>query len=379
MRLNNIHFIATAEFGKYLLAKGWNTTTGLEGRATLWESEKYKDYEILQPNNPNASDYARRVRDLVEVLAEAENKEVDQIAQEINEICDDVIRIRIIHDDVSDGSIPFNDGVDLFLKAKDLLSSAARSLISPKKEAYSGKAPKIVNNYFDNLRLSQTEIGSYVLKIESPVLLENEEQNDHLKEPFGRSVSNRIMHSLSKLDKAVELFSKTGKFKYFEEVVSAGVGASLCSALVGLSGRDKKRSIEISLQPSPYADLLNVSHLSVTVKSEHIPIIEKAIGYYLNEYTVPFYSLVGRVTKLARELDFGEGNVTIFEKKNAQTGKPKHVEVTLDENLYNDAIQAHEQSSDMKLTGTLVISGRKAYLTDVTNEQNQPDLFSDKS
>ncbi|MGV4011996.1 hypothetical protein [Citrobacter portucalensis] len=379
MRLNNIQFIATAEFGKFLLAKGWNTTTGLEGRATLWESDKHQDYEILQPINPKASDYARRVRDLVEVLAEVENKEVNQIAQEINEISDDVIRIRIIHDDVSDGSIPFNDGVDLFLKAKDLLSSAARSLVSPKKEVYSGKAPKIVSNYFENLRLSQTEIGSYVLKIESPILLEQAEQDDHLKEPFGRSVSNRIIHSITNLDRAVELFSKTGKFKHFEEAVSAGVGASLCSALVGMSGRDRKRSIEISLQPSPYADLLNLEHLSVTVKSEDIPIIEKAIGYYLNEYTVPVYSLVGRVTKLARELDFGDGNVTIFEKKNTQTGKAKHVEVTLNENLYNDAIQAHEQSSDMRLTGTLVISGRKAYLTDVINDQNQPDLFSGKS
>lgn len=379
MRLNNIQFIATAEFGKFLHAKGWNTTTGLEGRATLWESDKHQDYEILQPINPKASDYARRVRDLVEVLAEVENKEVNQIAQEINEISDDVIRIRIIHDDVSDGSIPFNDGVDLFLKAKDLLSSAARSLVSPKKEVYSGKAPKIVSNYFENLRLSQTEIGSYVLKIESPILLEQAEQDDHLKEPFGRSVSNRIIHSLTNLDRAIELFSKTGKFKHFEEAVSAGVGASLCSALVGMSGRDRKRSIEISLQPSPYADLLNLEHLSVTVKSEDIPIIEKAIGYYLNEYTVPVYSLVGRVTKLARELDFGDGNVTIFEKKNAQTGKAKHVEVTLNENLYNDAIQAHEQSSDMRLTGTLVISGRKAYLTDVINDQNQPDLFSGKS
>lgn len=375
MKLNNIRFIATAEFGKYLLAKGWYTTTDFKGRAKLWESEQYKDYEILQPTNPMASDFARRVRDLIEVLAEVQGREVQQITQEINQISDDVIRIRVIHDDVSDGSIPFNDGVELFLKAKELLSSAARSLIRPKKQAYSGKAPKIVADYFENLRLSQTEVGSYVLKIESPIVEEHSEQIDQIKEPFGRSVSNRIMNSVATLDKAVELFSQTGKFKYFEEVVSAGVGASLCTALVGLSGRDKKRSIEISLQPSPYADSLNVKYLSVTVKSETIPVIEKAIGYYLNEYTVPSYSLVGRVTKLARELDFGDGNVTIFERKNAQTGKAKHVEVTLNESLYNDAIQAHEQSSDMKLTGTLVISGRKAYLTDVIDDKNQPHLL----
>jgi len=375
MKLNNIKFIATAEFGKYLLAKGWHLTSDVNGKAKLWESETYKDFEILQPINPMASDFARRVRDLVEVLSKVQDREIDQVAQEINEISDDVIRIRVIHDDVKDGSIPFNDGVELFIKAKELLSSAARSLISHQKEAYSGKTPKIVSDYFDNLRLSQTEIGSYVLKIESPILEENNEQNDDLKEPFGRSVSNRIMHSIANLDHAVELFSKTGNFICFEEVISAGVGASLCSALVGLSGRDKKRSIEISLQPSPYADSKNIKQLSVMVKSEYIPIIEKAMGYYLNQYTVPLYSLVGRVTKLARELDFGNGNVTILEKKNSVTGKPKHVEVKVNESLYNDAIQAHEQSSDMKLTGTLVISGRKAYLTDVINEKRQSELF----
>lgn len=375
MKLNNIKFIATAEFGKYLLAKGWHLTSDINGKAKLWESETYTDFEILQPINPMASDFARRVRDLVEILANVQGREIDQVAQEINEISDDVIRIRVIHDDVKDGSIPFNDGVELFIKAKELLSSAARSLISHQKEAYSGKTPKIVTDYFDNLRLSQTEIGSYVLKIESPILEQNNEQNDHFKEPFGRSVSIRIMHSIANLDHAVELFSKTGKFICFEEVISAGVGASLCSALLGLSGRDKKRSIEISLQPSPYADSENIKQLSVMVKSEYIPIIETAMGYYLNQYTVPLYSLVGRVTKLARELDFGNGNVTILEKKNSVTGKPKHVEVKVNESLYNDAIQAHEQSSDMKLTGTLVISGRKAYLTDVISEKRQSELF----
>lgn len=365
MKIENEKFIATADFGKYLSLNGWELTTKIDGISAFWESRKFPEYEVLQPLNSTASDFKRRVIDLIEVLAKTQNKDVDKIALEINEISDDVIRVRVIHDDVKHGAIPFNDGVELFIKTKELLISAARSVIKPQKGNYAGKAPKIVNDYFDSLKLSQTEIGSYVLKVESPIFFATNSQDDYCAEPFGRIVSNRIIHSILKLDEAIELFKKEQNHRHFEEIISYGVSASLCSALIGLSGNNRNRSIEISIQPSPYADVGTLKFKSVKINSNNIPFIERAKGYYLNKYTIPNYTLEGRVVKLAREFDCGDGVATILEQKNTYNNHKRNVECALSEDLYNQAIEAHGRSVTVHLTGSLVVSGRKTYLSNV--------------
>ncbi|MBB1226016.1 hypothetical protein [Pantoea pleuroti] len=367
MKIENEKFVATAEFGKYLTLNGWDLTINKVGAFAIWESNEKSEYEILQPLNTSASDFSRRVIDLIEVLSKVQNKSIDKIISELNEISDDIIRIRVIHDDVKHGTIPFIDGVELFVKSKELLTSAARSLLKTQKGYYGGKAPKVVNDYFNSLKLSQTEVGSYVLKVESPIFFPNNSQDDHCVEPFGRSVSNRIIHSIIKLDEAITSFKENKNHKYFEEVVRYGVGASLCSAIIGLSGFNKNRSVEISIQPSPYADTNNLQSKSVIIYSNDIPIIEEAQGYYLDRYTIKNYNLVGKVIKLVRETDSGDGIATISEQITPSNAKKRNVECSLTELLYNQAIEAHGKSSTLDLTGNLIVSGRKILLSDIHN------------
>ncbi|MBW9389618.1 hypothetical protein [Enterobacter sp. EC_62] len=228
---------------------------------------------------------------------------------------------------------------------------------------YGGKAPTIVSEYFDGLKLSQTEIGSYVLKVESPICFTNSDQEDYCSKPFGRSVSERVIDSVSKLGQAVNLFKDNNNFMYFEEIIRHGVNASLCSAIIGLSGSNHTRSIEISVQPSPYADTENLRSKAIKICATDIPFIKRAKGYYLNQYTIPNYILIGKVIKLARENDIGNGIATIIEQKNQRNIKRRTVECLLDEGLYNQAIEAHSKSLRLHLKGVLVVSGRKSYLT----------------
>lgn len=119
-----------------------------------------------------------------------------------------MISIRVVHSDVNNGEIPFFDGVHIFVQAKNLVTSAARSLLTPQRGKYKGKSPDIVNRFFDNLILGQTEIGSYKLNVIAPIYKEkiNNTQGDYCREPFSRSVSNRIISSISKLNAVVETF-----------------------------------------------------------------------------------------------------------------------------------------------------------------------------
>ncbi|MTC21809.1 MULTISPECIES: hypothetical protein [unclassified Providencia] len=371
MKIENEKFIATAEFSKYLTSNGWVISIKKDGLFAIWESCEHPDYEILQPLNSKSSDFNCRVIDLVDVLSKTKNKSISDINSEINEISDDVIRIRVIHNDVDNGSIPFNDGVELFVKAKELLVSAARSVFKVQKGFYSGKSPEIVTNYFDSLKLSQTEIGSYILKVASPIYQQDEDQSDHCEVPFGRVVSSRIIHSVLKLEKAVESFKETNNHIHFEQAIGDGVGAALCSAIVGLSGQRRNRTVEISIQPSPYASDENLKSRVVTVPSNDIPIIEHARDYYLDNYSAMNYELSGKVTKLDRDkdVDHDNGVVTITEtislSKSKAKSKTRKVKVILNDKMYDEAIKAHEKSEVMRFIGTLIVSGRKVTLSNI--------------
>lgn len=367
MKLNNEKFIATLDFNKYLESKGWYLKSVLNDIVGIWRSSRYPDSEILQPIDISLMDFSRRAEVLLSVLAGTQDKKIDEIVDEINEISNDIIRIRVIHNDVDNGTIPFNDGVELFVKAKELLVSAARSVVKVQKGFYGGKSPEIVTNYFDSLKLSQTEIGSYILKVASPIYQQDEEQSDHCDVPFGRIVSSRIIHSVLKLEKAVESFKKTNNHIHFEQAIGDGVGASLCSAIVGLSGQRRNRTVEISIQPSPYASDENLKARVVTVPSNDIPLIEHARDYYLNNYSAMNYELSGKVTKLVRDRDIdpNHGVVTITETISGSKGKTRKVEVVLNDKMYDEAIKAHEKSEVMHFIGTLIVSGRKVLLSNI--------------
>ncbi|WP_272572446.1 hypothetical protein [Providencia sp. PROV258] len=367
MKLNNEKFIATLDFNKYLESKGWYLKSVLNDIVGIWRSSRYPDSEILQPIDINLMDFSRRAEVLLSVLSETQDKKINEIVDEINEISNDIIRIRVIHNDVDNGTIPFNDGVELFVKAKELLVSAARSVVKVQKGFYGGKSPEIVTNYFDSLKLSQTEIGSYILKVASPIYQQDEDQSDHCDVPFGRIVSSRIIHSVLKLEKAVESFKKTNNHIHFEQVIGDGVGASLCSAIVGLSGQRRNRTVEISIQPSPYASDENLKSRVVTVPANDIPIIEHARDYYLNNYSAMNYELSGKVTKLDRDRDIDPDNgvITITETISGSKSKTRKVEVVLNDKMYDEAIKAHEKSEVMHFIGTLIVSGRKVRLSNI--------------
>lgn len=365
MKLNNEKFIATSDFNKYLESKGWYLKSVLNDIVGIWRSNKHQGCEVLQPIDTSLMDFSRRTEILLSVLAETQNKDISDIIDEINEVSNDIIRIRVIHNDVDNGTIPFNDGVELFVKAKELLISAARSVVKVQKGFYGGKPPEIVNNYFDSLKLSQTEVGSYVLKVASPIYQQDMEQSDHCEVPFSRIVSSRIIHSILQLEKAVNSFKKTNNHIHFEEVIGDGVGASLCSAIVGLSGLKRNRTVEISIQPSPYATDENLKSRVVTVPSNHMVIIEQARDYYLNNYSAVNYELVGQVTKLSRDIDSDYGVITISEAISGSKSRTRKVEVTLDDKMYDEAIKAHEKSEIMHFIGTLIVSGRKIVLSNI--------------
>lgn len=362
MKLYNNKFIVTEDFGKYLVSKGWSISSEIPRLANVWHLKNSVKYEILQPLSVDLKDFDYRVSELITTLCESENKKEQDIIKEIDNISSDVISLRVIHEDVSRGEIPFSDGVLLFSKTKELIISAARSVVKPQKGKYTGKNPDVVDRFLASLKLGQTEVGSYVLNLVAPIYSDEDSQQDHCRVPFSRSVTERLMSSVSKLNEAIVKYEKTGDIKIFGSIVNDGVNATLCSALIGLSGENKSRSIELGVQQSPCAERLKFQGGKVMISADKIKYIEEAERFYADDYYIKDYHLIGVVTRLNRDVNSIGGVITIAEPSESN----RKVTVELDEEHYTQAIKAHESKSEnVHLIGKLLVTPRRTKLIDV--------------
>ncbi|TOL43499.1 hypothetical protein CGH96_25520, partial [Vibrio parahaemolyticus] len=78
--------------------------------------------------------------------------------------------VRAIADDVQNGSIPFDDGIKLLSSAYKLLKHC-----SSKIQKFKNKS-KHLGSYYNHIGMGQTQIGSYVVAIHSPLYRVNSEE-----------------------------------------------------------------------------------------------------------------------------------------------------------------------------------------------------------
>ena len=80
----------------------------------------------------------------------------------------DVVRLAALSPNSEDGTVRIEDGVQLFERARDILLAAACATVRPQPVFHSRK-PQQATEYMRKARLGQTEHGSYVLTLLSPV------------------------------------------------------------------------------------------------------------------------------------------------------------------------------------------------------------------
>ncbi|KAI1698529.1 hypothetical protein Ddc_19046 [Ditylenchus destructor] len=120
------------------------------------------------PGRESLKDFEQRISDALNSIAEQEQRPVSEVLVDVRRAFADLIAVRVIHDDTSEGTIPINDGVLLVARARDMLKSAALALYA-KRRQFSGHPTDEAKAYLDSLLLGQTEVGSYVINVFAPI------------------------------------------------------------------------------------------------------------------------------------------------------------------------------------------------------------------
>ncbi len=324
--------------------------------------------EIVAPASSDLGDYALRVSEIVEILGRVENRQALSIVRDLSIAMTDLIRVRAPEAE-DDGSIMLGAAVQFIEESRNLLLAAACSTIRPKSSyPRPGRIGEAVK-YMDDVRMGQTEMGSFVVTLLSPVQpslvpqggynIESGEQRQlefETQEPFSRRVTQNLAEALKATKEAATLCARGGDISEFETRVSRGVNANFCSAIAGLveagGGVDLTLSWALTRQPAARIRDISTVHFS---DNESAYLLEAA-NWFRTRENLSDERIEGVVTRLAREPDAIQGTVTV---QAIVEGALQSVKVDIDEDDYSEIAKAHNDRDVVAIEGDIERLGQR--------------------
>ena len=241
--------VSIADLQTYLRLSGWANEGSWAERATVFAKDVNGETITLKvPISSDFADYPSIVKNVISTVASVEQKSEISVFRDVSEISYDVVRIRT-PDSIGSGAVALDLGVDMVLKAHALLVSAAQFTHLGPRAIFQGRRANEVNEYLDQALLGQTEIGSFVVTLLSPVSPSLGQTRNLIDDPFSRRVVRSLEASLDAARKAVIRTIASDSDEPFVEARTQGVSANLCSALGEILEEDHDVNFSVSYSP----------------------------------------------------------------------------------------------------------------------------------
>lgn len=353
--------ISPASLAAYARVMGWEKTEPYGAHSDVYSANDLP--EIILPRTQNLGDYATVVSQLIGIFSSVANYDEISVYRDLTTADRDVVRVRA-HGNY-DGNIAVNIGVDMLSGARDMLLAAACSLDDP-QPLYRSGANKDAREYVNRIQLGQTEQGSFIISLLTPVvspftlqqpaLFDYEGETAHYQEPIERRMTIHLAETLEAVRAATER-TVIGESNAFSEAVRQGVSANLCEALVKLI--DPFPALDVSVSWA-WTRSINKQRSSVRFASSDVPILRDAAQSFRNSTPRLDERLFGYVQRLKRDERETEGTITLRAPIDRNTYS---VTAVLNQRDYQQAIRAHESKSLVIVEGDLERVNNRWHLT----------------
>ena len=357
--LDTLRSLKPLELVQYLRAKGWQRDSDLGAKATLWVRADGTTDEIVLPKRRDFGDFDLRMSEVLKTLAKTEARSQLDILRDVQTTSADLVRLRAPARDAVDGSLAIETAVSLVESARDLMLAAACAAID-KRSYFATRKAQQATDYLQRVRMGQTERGSFVLTILSPVPPTLKSEQGALfavdpPDPNARTVTRTLARSLAAISAAAETAAAQGDMQPFIDAVQWGVSANLCEAIVKISHVSIDEGIDVAIAWSPSRMVAAETPHRIRLQGDAIPLIEEAGRLFRETSPVDDFELQGAVIGLHRLEGAPIGRIPVSGFVHSQARK---VLMDLAEPDYSKAIAAHEQEAIVICTGELVKQGR---------------------
>lgn len=361
--LKNLSGITSASIEKYLLFTGWiKDDTFPNPRLWVFNYTHDPEVTIAVPSNETAPDFYSRVYSLVQTLSTINDRTEQDIIDSLKSAYTDRLQFRIITEESKNGKIPLEYAARCLDGLKDLVlyAACAEERAKPVCARLYGSAKRRL----DKFQFGQTQIGSFIINIDVPVV---DEQNEQMflveaatlpEEPPEHKIIKRIGTAITQIDNVANRQVKIGDL--VEDAYTTGITANMCDALMKLkpeSGEDV--TVETSIY---YAEALthSVDPPQVhTFENIHFSFIDEISKRYKDCTLVEDVTLVGTIKMLSKtpssEGDEAENTVRLLTKIDGQL---RSITLHLSPKDHTLACDAYRDDKEVQVSGTIDKSGK---------------------
>lgn len=346
--------ISPIDLSGYIKSKGGSRKQDYRDVAVVWE---YGTKSILIPKDKDLADYCHIIKSAISRISEIEDRTQLSVYTDIKNMGFDIIRVSSKSSSTSNGTILLEKNVDLISNAQDMLLAVACSAATG-KSSYTSRKPQDAESFIKKIRMGQTEHGSYVLTILSPVapdLVPSQiplplPDSSFEEEQYDLRVVPLLSTALSVIPQIAEAASANSSAEPFIENASKGITSNLCDAIVGMyETTDDDGSISVSINFSknrkhPY------SFFSQKFDSTFIPILKSASQYIKQSQPEPDQIVRGIITDLHRSENDNRGRITIFDTYGK---RPRAVSLSLPDDQYEKFTTVHTERKVIEVEGCI--------------------------
>ena len=362
--------ISPSVLSAYARAAGWTKLESYGDHSEVYAGAELP--EIILPTTKRLGDYSSVVSQLIKTFARVAERDELSLYRDLVTSDRDIIRVRVAES--ADGSLTINNGVDLVDGARDMLLAAACSL-GESRPLYRAGANVEATGFLDQVRLGQTEQGSFVVTLLTPVvsppvpaLFSDPEDRDA---PIERRITRRLTEALGVTRRATEK-AASGDGSAFDDAVTAGVSANLCEALVKLIGPFPTLDLGVTwARTRPMTSVVDTFRFG----EADVPILKEAARGFRSQEPRLNKQVFGIVRRLSRDVTEDDGKIAL---KTSIDGKSQSVVAVLSRSDYQRAVRAHGEQVAVVLEGDLERDGQRwrllnPRLVDVITGEDTPE------
>lgn len=343
--------VSPAALAAYARTAGWSKTETYGNHSDVYNGGTLP--EVIVPRTKHLADYASVVARLIKIFSDVAEMSEIALYNDLVTADRDVIRVQV---EGEDSTVDINDGVSLVTGARDLLLAAACSLDNP-RPVYRPKANRKAVRLLNNVRLGQTEPGSFVVTllppviappVQTPPLPELEEPDP----PMARKMTKRLCEALAATREATDRAAR-GDAEAFDDAVASGTSANLCDALVQMTEPFQILDVSVTwakTRPMP------TPRQMVQFTDNDVPTLYKATNNFREHKPMLDVRLRCSIQKLTRDDYYTGGTVTMHTSIDNKNRSVKTIFNAVD---YNQAIDAHKEKVPIIVTGDLIRFGQR--------------------
>lgn len=241
--------VKALEIRDYAISHGWKLVKeALKDGIFVLDSPTGDYTQLVFPKDESASEYQEMAFVSIKRLTEFYKLPLNKLTEDIREVNDDVIALRYFSDSKTVNSISFQEVLDSFDATKQMLLSAASTIVNP--VTFHPKLNRTeAQDLIKKARFRHTEEGSFILKVSIPFELTHSPVptlfGETLEAPFSRKAIEVISESSAILLETIESDSINELFEKQSSAERPLISYNFCDALSKLF--DEERELPFQL------------------------------------------------------------------------------------------------------------------------------------